>query len=195
MLLPPCRQGTCANAWAPSPLLAPGTPGSPDVPIAEDLPLGLGTGMDPSGLLDHLSVPPGRGLSLPRRLQTHQEGLTASEQESREREMQRGKHPGLRENTLHTPPPPCTTRLTAGTDWLLGHLQSSRRAPPPPPAAVPADRLPSVPATWHWAGHLGRAPPQGSEVPVVMAIPTFPFLHSTPWSPLSWEWGGCSPAL
>lgn len=82
--------------------------------------------MDPSGLLTTPSLPPVKGLYLPRRLQTHQEGLTASEQESREKEMQRGKHPGLRENTPHTPPPPRTTRLTAGTDWLLRHLQSSR---------------------------------------------------------------------
>lgn len=102
--------------------------------------------------------------------------------------MLRGKHPGLRENMPHTPPPPRTTRLTAGTDCLLYHLQSSRQAPPPLPATVPADRLPSVPATWHWAGY----PSVGSAVFAVVAVTTFPFLHARFWSHLLWEWGGCS---
>lgn len=56
------------------------------------------------------------------------------------------------ESMLHTPPPPSTTRQTAGTDWLLCHPQFSGEAPPPScrcsPSRPPAPRRSS---------HLARA--------------------------------------
>lgn len=86
-----------------------------------------------------------------------------------------------RENVLHTPPPPSTTRLTAGTDWLLCHPQFSREAPPPKCGCSPS-RLPALrdPATWHGQGTQARR-----EVSVKVALTTFTCLDVMPTCRLS----------
>ena len=116
-------------------------------------------------------------------LQTHQEGLTASEQ--------RGKHPGLGENTPHTPPPPPRTRLTAGTDWLLHlycpaarRLPHCRRSPCKPPALCSSHLAPD------------RVPQRGdAAVLAVVVVTTFPTSIPSP-SPIFPGYGAasCSPA-
>lgn len=152
----PLHQGSCTNAWGLSLFLTLAHP-APS-PSAKGLWLGPERGMDPSGLQSH-PLPASRQGPLSIQVPLDPSGRVNCLRA--ERELQRGKHPGLREITPHTPPPTPTTRLTVGTDWMLRHLQFGHQAPPPLPAAVPADRLPSVSTTWL----SGRAPQPGQRSP------------------------------
>lgn len=181
----PPHQGSYANAWSPSPFLTLAHPEAQKSPAEKGLWLGPERGMDPSGLQGH-PLPASRQGPLSTQVPLDPSGRVNTLRA--EREMQKGKHTRLGENTPHTPPPLPTTRLTARTDWLLRHLQFGHQALPPLPVAVPADCLPSVPTTLHQPRH-----PSGTTQSLeLLAVTTLPFLHSMPWSHLSKVWGSCS---
>ena len=109
-----------------------------------------------------------QGLSLP--LQTHHEGLTASERESSEREMRRGKTSRAeRKHAAH--PSPTTYDQTDSRDRL-----AAPSSPVQPPGTSPtARRSPCRPPALS-SNHLapGKAPHRGSAVFAVVAVTTFP---------------------
>lgn len=113
--------------------------------------------MDPSDLLDHLSVLPDKGLSLPRCLQTYPEGLTASERESREGDAERKTTRAERKHAAH--PSPTVHDQTDSRDRL-----AAPSSPVQPPGTSPtARRSPCrLPALGSSYLAPGRAPQQGS---------------------------------
>lgn len=176
-MLSECSHPTPPRQWCqclgPITFLHPSTPRY--APIEKDLPLGLGTGMDPSGLLDHPSMPPGRGLSLPRRLQDPSgrvNCLRAGEQ--REGDAERKTSRAERKHAAY--PSPTVHDQTDSRDRL-----AAPSSPVQPPGTSPTARRSPCRLPVLGSSYLasGRAPQQGSAVLAVMAVPTFPFLCST----------------
>lgn len=176
----------------PGPIASPhpGTPSSPDVPHCKGLAAWSG---DRNGSIRSPGPP----------LRTSRQGALSPQTppdpsgrvnclragEQREGDAERKTSRAERKHAAH--PSPTVRDQTDSRDRL-----AARSSPVPPPGTSPTARRSPCrpPALGSSYLALGRAPQQGSEVLAVMAVPTCPFLHSTPWSPLSWEWGGGSPA-
>lgn len=185
----PLHQGSCANAWGPSPFLTLAHPVAQRSPTEKDLLLHLERGMDSSGLQSHPFSASRQGApstQSPPDPSGRVNCLRTGEQRERERCGEKTSR-AERKHAAH--PSPTTYDQTDSRDRL-----AAPSSPVQPPGTSPtARRSPCRPPALG-SSHLaqGRAPQRGSAVLAVVAVTTFPFLHSTPWSCLSWEWGSCS---